>query len=70
MLFVGSFLLGRSPASVYYCMPTFWNSLSVPSSKAMVEDCAACRLFSFGQVPGVNVLLYADVSELSIGSIF
>ena len=36
-LFVVSFLLGKSPASVYYCMPTFRNSLSVPSSKAMVE---------------------------------
>ena len=34
---VVSFLLGKSPASVYYCMPTFRNSLSVPSSKAMVE---------------------------------
>jgi len=29
--------LGKFPASVYYCMPTFRNSLSVPSSKAMVE---------------------------------
>ena len=36
-LLVVSFLLGKSPASVYYCMPTFRNSLSVPSSKAMVE---------------------------------
>ena len=35
--YVVSFLLGKSPASVYYCMPTFRNSLSVPSSKAMVE---------------------------------
>ena len=34
---VVSFLLGKSLASVYYCMPTFRNSLSVPSSKAMVE---------------------------------
>ena len=34
---VVSFLLGKSPASVYYCMPTFRNSLSVPSSKATVE---------------------------------
>ena len=33
--FVVSFLLGKSPASVYYCMPTFRNSLSVPSSKAI-----------------------------------
>ena len=37
VLIVVSFLLGKSPASVYYCMPTFRNSLSVPSSKAMVE---------------------------------
>ena len=37
VLIVVSFLLGRSPASAYYCMPTFRNSLSVPSSKAMVE---------------------------------
>ena len=36
-MIVVSFLLGKSPASVYYCMPTFRNSLSVPSSKAMVE---------------------------------
>ena len=34
---VVSFLLGKSPASVCYCMPTLRNSLSVPSSKAMVE---------------------------------
>ena len=34
---VVSFLLGKSPASVYYCMLTFRNSLSVPSSKAVVE---------------------------------
>jgi len=34
---VVSFLLGKSPASVYYCMSTFRNSVSVPSSKAMVE---------------------------------
>ena len=33
---VVSFLLGKSPASVYYCIPTFRNSLWVPSSKAMV----------------------------------
>ena len=33
---VVSFLLGKSPASVYSCMPTSRNSLSVPSSKAMV----------------------------------
>ena len=39
VLIVVSFLLGKSPASVYYCMPTFRNSLSVPSSKAMVEHC-------------------------------
>ena len=37
VLIVVSFLLGKSPASVYYCIPTFRNSLSVPSSKAMVE---------------------------------
>ena len=36
-LSVVSVLLGKSPASVYYCMPTFRNSLSVPFSKAMVE---------------------------------
>ena len=30
---VVSFLLGKS---VYYCMPTFRNSVSVPSSKAVV----------------------------------
>ena len=35
MSLVVSFLLGKSPASVYYCMPTFRNSLSVPSSKAL-----------------------------------
>jgi len=29
-----------------------------------------CSFFSFGKVPGVSVLMYADVSELSIGSIF
>ena len=34
---VVSFLFGKSPASVYYCMPMFRNSQSVPSSKAMVE---------------------------------
>ena len=38
VLIVVSFLLGKSPASVYYFMPTFRNSLSVPSSKAMVES--------------------------------
>ena len=37
VLIVVSFLLGKSPASVYYCMPTFRNSLLVPSSKAL-ED--------------------------------
>ena len=37
VLIVVSFLLGKSSASVYYCMQTFRNSLSVPSSKAMVE---------------------------------
>ena len=37
VLIVVSFLLGKSPASLYYCMPTFRNSLSVLSSKAMVE---------------------------------
>jgi hypothetical protein len=37
VLIVVSFLLGKSPASVYYCMPTFQKSLSVPSPKAMVE---------------------------------
>ena len=37
VLIVVSFLLGKSPASVYCCMPTFRNSLSVPSSKAVVE---------------------------------
>ena len=37
VLIVVSFLLGKSPASVYYCMPTFRNCLSVPSSKVMVE---------------------------------
>ena len=35
VLIVVSFVLGKYPASVYYCMPTFRNSLSVPSSKAM-----------------------------------
>ena len=35
--FVVSFLLGKYLASVYYCVLTFWNSLSVPSSKAKVE---------------------------------
>ena len=39
-----SFFLGKSPASVYYCMPTFRNSLSVPSSKAMVEQCSTIAL--------------------------
>ena len=38
MSLVVSFLLGKSPASVYYCMPTFQNSLLVPSSKAMVME--------------------------------
>ena len=37
VLIVVSFLLGKSPASVYYCMPTFLNSLSVPSSNSVVE---------------------------------
>ena len=39
VLIVVSFLLGKSPASLYYYMPTFRNSLSVPSSKAMVKHC-------------------------------
>jgi len=34
---VVSFLLGKSPASVYDCMLMVRNSLSVPSSKAVVE---------------------------------
>ena len=37
VLIVVSFLLGKSPTSVYHCMPTFRNYISVPSSKAMVE---------------------------------
>ena len=44
VLIVVSFLLGKSPASVYYCMPTFRYSLSVPSSKAMVEHCSTIAL--------------------------
>ena len=43
-----SFLLGKSPASVYYCMPTFQNSLSVPYSKAMVEDGTDREFRNFG----------------------
>jgi hypothetical protein len=43
VLIVVSFLLGKSPASVYYCMLTFRNSLSVPSSKAMVVFCHCLR---------------------------
>ena len=39
VLIVVSFILGKYPASVYYCMPTFRNSKSVPSSKAMVVGC-------------------------------
>ena len=39
VLIVVAFLLAKSPASVYYGMPTFRNSLSVPSSKAVVEHC-------------------------------
>ena len=35
-----------------------------------LSPCFDCSFFSFGYVPGVSVLLYADVSELSIGSIF
>ena len=35
-----------------------------------LSPCFDCSLFSFGKVPGVSVLLYAEVSELSIGSIF
>jgi len=31
ILYVVCFLLGNSPASEFY-MPTFWNTLSVPSS--------------------------------------
>ena len=41
VLIVVSFILGKSPASVYYCMPTFRNSLSVPSwqcSTIALED--------------------------------
>ena len=41
---VVSFLFGKSPASMYYCMPTFRNSLSVPSSKAMVEHCSTIAI--------------------------
>ena len=41
---VVSFLLGKSPASVYCCMPPFRDSLSVPSSKAMVEQCSTIAL--------------------------
>ena len=37
VLIVVSFLLVKSTASVYYYMPTFWNSLLVPSSKVTVE---------------------------------
>ena len=35
-----------------------------------LSPCFDCSFFSFGKVPGVSVLMYADVSELSIGSIF
>jgi len=37
---------------------------------AELEIISICSFLSFGQVPGVSVLMYADVSELSIGSIF
>ena len=35
-----------------------------------LSPCFDCSLYSFVYVPGVIVLLYADVLELSIGSIF
>ena len=47
VLIVVSFLLGKSPASLNYCMPTFRNSLSVPSYKAIVLEDGTVREFQY-----------------------
>ena len=54
ILFIVCFLLGNSPASDLY-MPTFWNTLSVPSSQAGVKmeqiECSETSAY-INQTPG------------------
>ena len=49
---VVSFLLGKSPASVYYCMPTFRNSLSVPPSKMKPIEISETSAYNNTLTPG------------------
>ena len=55
-----------SPVQIHL-KKTFVKAVAFVDCK--LSPCFDCIFFSFGYVPGVTVL-YADISELSIGSIF